>query len=411
VTVFSPWLVGLNSTSVRILARPDLYNLLLPEIIEQDKKTGHITFLDHWDEPDADIEVWDDDNPIVAFWDRSGYVPVYQSLFWVLEEEDYQDLIELNDLKQLRDPDLCPAKFLPMMAESLGHPLEEGLSEKKQRETVKAIVSLNKIRGKEISWVAFYRMTGFKVVPWPLWKKDIHEAQDRYARSRYPVVVAVAGEALATIPSGTLAVPPVRPTSFRATDGVETFRDDGEGNLLGNQGGTGTITYLTGAYTINFAAPPAGPVTADYDKVVDEYPYHAARADLDFYLIPIAGPPAPVVDASFVRSILSRWDEVRPIHVLLRHLTLVYEDTDYVDNFANDEPQVSPDAMGIDLHTAKTDFYAADLGPVSEEDWLHIVRSDGFQYLFIEDQAAIVWPADDTMFITSTPAQPHDGVW
>ena len=48
------------------------------------------------------------------------------------------------------------------------------------------------------------------------------------------------------------------------TDGTETFKDDRNGNLVGSAGGTGTINYATGAYSVTFAAPAAGPVVGDY---------------------------------------------------------------------------------------------------------------------------------------------------
>lgn len=75
----------------------------------------------------------------------------------------------------------------------------------------------------------------------------------------------ISGEAAST--SGTLA--------FKAgdaqrtccevtfTDGTETFTDNLDGTLTGSLGGTGTINYTTGAYTLNFAGV-AGSVTATY---------------------------------------------------------------------------------------------------------------------------------------------------
>jgi hypothetical protein len=48
------------------------------------------------------------------------------------------------------------------------------------------------------------------------------------------------------------------------SDGVETFKDDRNGNLVGSAGGTGTINYATGAYSVTFAALAAGQVEADY---------------------------------------------------------------------------------------------------------------------------------------------------
>ena len=54
--------------------------------------------------------------------------------------------------------------------------------------------------------------------------------------------------------SGTLAVRPIAPGSFRPTDGVETYVDNGNGTLTGSAGGTGTINYTTGAWTLDFNA-------------------------------------------------------------------------------------------------------------------------------------------------------------
>jgi hypothetical protein len=48
------------------------------------------------------------------------------------------------------------------------------------------------------------------------------------------------------------------------TDGTENFTDNYAGTLTGSAGGTGTINYATGAYSITFAALAAGSVTATY---------------------------------------------------------------------------------------------------------------------------------------------------
>lgn len=48
------------------------------------------------------------------------------------------------------------------------------------------------------------------------------------------------------------------------TDGTETFTDDRNGNLLGSAGGTGTINYATGAFSVTFVVAPSAPVTASY---------------------------------------------------------------------------------------------------------------------------------------------------
>ncbi len=66
--------------------------------------------------------------------------------------------------------------------------------------------------------------------------------------------------------SGTLvACTGVRTVMYiEISDGVETFKDDRNGNLVGSAGGTGTINYATGAYSVTFAAIAAGQVEADY---------------------------------------------------------------------------------------------------------------------------------------------------
>lgn len=50
------------------------------------------------------------------------------------------------------------------------------------------------------------------------------------------------------------------------TDTVETFIDDRNGGMVGSLGGTGTINYATGAFSITFATAPAGSqaITASY---------------------------------------------------------------------------------------------------------------------------------------------------
>jgi hypothetical protein len=66
------------------------------------------------------------------------------------------------------------------------------------------------------------------------------------------------------------------------TDTVETFTDNRDGTLTGSAGGTGTINYATGAYSITFAAS-ATTVTADYiwhdptDEGLGDFTYSATR--------------------------------------------------------------------------------------------------------------------------------------
>lgn len=67
--------------------------------------------------------------------------------------------------------------------------------------------------------------------------------------------------------SGTLAAITGVRTAMYVTiteSGGEVFKDDRNGNLVGSAGGTGTINYATGAYSVTFNAVTAGAVTADY---------------------------------------------------------------------------------------------------------------------------------------------------
>ena len=89
-----------------------------------------------------------------------------------------------------------------------------------------------------------------------------------------PLGSSVSGENIGTgdggtkIFSGTLA-DPVKTGTLSITDGVEIFSDNGDGTLTGDQTGSGTITYTTGAWSVTFNAAPAGgqAITADYDPV------------------------------------------------------------------------------------------------------------------------------------------------
>ena len=90
---------------------------------------------------------------------------------------------------------------------------------------------------------------------------------DKDQLSDYTHVTAEAvGAAGSLAYSGTLAAAGAPKTIMylEITDGVETFKDDRNGNLVGSAGGTGTINYATGAYSVTFNAVAAGPVTADY---------------------------------------------------------------------------------------------------------------------------------------------------
>lgn len=76
------------------------------------------------------------------------------------------------------------------------------------------------------------------------------------------------GNGATTTFTGTLAVVGSGKTlaHISITDATETFTDDRNGNLVGNLGGTGTINYATGAYSVTFNTAPVNlqAITASY---------------------------------------------------------------------------------------------------------------------------------------------------
>lgn len=73
-----------------------------------------------------------------------------------------------------------------------------------------------------------------------------------------------------------------------ATDTVETFTDNGDGTLGGSLGGTGTINYMTGAFSITFNTAPLNTqaITATYRWADDSA---AGVADFGFSATRVAG--------------------------------------------------------------------------------------------------------------------------
>lgn len=84
------------------------------------------------------------------------------------------------------------------------------------------------------------------------------------------------GDGTETTFSGTLANYPVVPKSLVADDDIETFKDiEGTGTLTGSLGGSGTIVYSTGVYSVTFYTAPT-----DGQAIVATYAdYTAAQPD------------------------------------------------------------------------------------------------------------------------------------
>jgi len=70
--------------------------------------------------------------------------------------------------------------------------------------------------------------------------------------------------------SGTLQTHPIIIGSFAPTDGTESFTDNGDGTLTGSAGGSGTINYSSGAWTLSFNANVSSGVliTASYNPMI-----------------------------------------------------------------------------------------------------------------------------------------------
>lgn len=355
--------------------RADLYTKLLPAILEEDLGTGVNSFIHFWGDPMR----WGDD----ALWGELGLLPVLKNLFYAIEKEETADLVEIDGITDLVDPDRCPIQFLDAMARSLGHPMEDNLTEAGRREAIKSIINLYKSRGRRISWQVFYRMLGFTVNTIPLWKKDIYEEDEQYSTIRY-VTSDVLGEILGTPGltdySGLLASPPIRPGSLRIQVDGKVFRDDGNrlsqnfGQLVTNDGSTGSINYATGRYQISLSSAATTNVVAEYATITNEFPYHAARVDLEvlFYLDdPLIGP----LDTHFLERVLQRLEIVRPVHVVVRLVIFVLDIPETLDDFVTDGLRCGP-SLGKDVRDTEYRMYAADLVCSGEDNGL-LVETTG----------------------------------
>lgn len=114
------------------------------------------------------------------------------------------------------------------------------------------------------------------------------------------VYTSVTGEAIgalgSTAYSGTLAALGGKKTCFNAvfTDGTLTIQDDKDGGFVGDvdTGGTNTINYVTGAYSITFSGVTTGAVTANYDwedstvQGLADFTFSTPRVATEGYFLP-----------------------------------------------------------------------------------------------------------------------------
>lgn len=354
--------------------RTELYKLLMPKIIQEDLSAGVDSYINFWDDP---LLKWDEGH----LWDEIGILPVLKNVFFAIETEEDKDLEWLESFSDLIDPDRCPESFLETLSYSLGHNLEERLDEKTKREVIKSIIDLHKTRGRELSWEVFYKLLGFTIKATPLWKKNIFEENEQYHTEQYKATL-VKDESLGVAGGqnyvGLLSQAPVKPGTIRVRTGDEILRDDGDrisdtfGKFLSTGSGTGTINYATGEYKISLTAPaPLDPV-ADYELVTEEFPYRAARVDLEFFILLDDGTQLPF-DETVLNRILKRLEQVRPIHVLVRLFVVVLDIPDVIPATVTDSVCCGP-TMAKDVRDDEYRFYAADVAPAAGDTEFHIEK-------------------------------------
>jgi hypothetical protein len=409
----------------------DLYRRLLPRIQEEDQAAGAHGYVLRYDDPDS---VYDSGDPLTGIYDAIGLSPVIQELFYVLETQEGEDVMALESIAALVDPLRCPEEMLHKIAASFGYQLQqdlgasEGISDIQKRTALLGLIDAFRARGTFVGFKVFYRLIGFEVINvYELWKANINEADEDYSRVRYQTVPAAGifiGPAGVSSFAGTIPETPIKPGTLRITadtgGGPFVLRDDPiddtTGSIIGPNGETGTVNYATGVFTMLLAAPSIATVEASLEKVTKEWPYHAARIDLEILMSP-GGKPIPLLDAESMSGILRRMEETRPIHVLLRALTLVFE---LRDTFGEDGASGATDKTGCtsrleDVRTGQPfpgtpgrNFqYIADQG-ADAGDEMTVERLDlGGARTELEatfdEQAQIVCPLDSLIINTGGP--------
>jgi hypothetical protein len=180
--------------------RVDLYRRLIPQLQDQDQRSGMQGYNLHWNDPDA---AWNKADDIRAVWNSVGLSPCIQTLFYVIESMEGEELAVLESMDALTDPLHCPEELLPIIAASFGYRLKQELDVETKRIVVQGLFHAYKSLGQRVGFDVFYRMIGFRIIKvYPLWKKAIFEDQNRYNRSRF-VSAPITAEPIG--PSGSIA--------------------------------------------------------------------------------------------------------------------------------------------------------------------------------------------------------------
>lgn len=74
----------------------------------------------------------------------------------------------------------------------------------------------------------------------------------------------------------------------------EQFTDDQNGNLIGDKGGTGTVNYITGAYTVTFNTPPV----TGYNLIISFYQDDSSQSIAKYLLTG----PSNATDGDFIQQ-------------------------------------------------------------------------------------------------------------
>ena len=381
--------------------RVDLYRRLLPKIQEKDQASGTIGFTVHWDDPDP---FWNSGDPKVV-WNALGVTPVIQELFYVIEKFAGEDIEALEALDTLVDPLRCPVDLLPNIAASFGYRLEDKLDEKTKRIAVLGLVNAFKSRGTFAGFKVFYRLLGFDLIRVvPLWKKDVNEANNDYSAKQFrttskTLTLGASGTSFA----GTLPDVPIKPGTLRIAAGGVVLRDEPpetmieQGTIIGPGSESGTIDYNTGEYRLTLSAP-AVPV-ATWEHILERWPYHAARIDIEVQLNP-GGSVIPLVDAEAVDGLLNRLEETRPVHVLLRTLALIVDLDDEMTPAATDKAACV--VQLDDRRSNSTREYILDAASVPSDEALLEYGASPVREVHMEDHGAGPCPLD-TLKIETIP--------